>query len=367
MIKFFDLSRAVERQTAELTNAFQRVLNSNRYILGNEVLNFEKKFSEWSKSGWTVGCANGTDTIEIGLKSLGVNNENEVITTPLTAMPTLMGIIPATSKIKLVDVDRNTGLISPKLLPQAITEKTKVIIPVHLYGQVCEMDKIQNFSKNNNLFILEDCAQAHGATFNNKPAGSWGILSSWSFYPTKNLGAFGDAGALTGSGEELHSLIKAYRNYGQSSLYHHDFLGRNSRLDELQAALLQVRLELLDEEINNRRRIAALYQNELKNHIQIISGNNDTSITKSSFHIFAIIAPYDREKFQHNLKKSGIETLVHYPIPAHKQKAFLSLGYKPGDFPNAEFISENVLSLPIYPYLKDNEIECIIKSVKDNA
>jgi len=367
MVKFFDFSKVVEAQGPELNNAFLRVLNSHRYILGDEVSSFESQFSTWSKSTWTVGCANGTDTIEIGLKVLGVQDSDEVITTPLTAMPTLMGIIPTGASIKLVDIDVETGLISSSKIKNAVTKKTKAIVPVHLYGQVCDMEDIQQTCRENNILLLEDCAQAHGATHNNKHAGSWGALSSWSFYPTKNLGAFGDAGALTGFDQELWSKVKAYRNYGQSSLYKHDFLGRNSRMDELQAALLKVRLEVLDKEIANRRRIASIYWSELKSKISIVSGSKDNETSKSSYHIFAAVSPYEREKFREKLRDNGVETLVHYPIPAHKQTAFKNLGYGPGDFPNAEYLADNIVSLPIHPYLSEQDIEQVIRAVKNSV
>lgn len=367
MIKFFDFSRVVEKQGSDLCTAFSKVLDSHRYVLGEEVTRFEAAFASWSKAQWCIGCANGTDTIEIGLKVLEVGPEQEVITTPLTAMPTLMGIHPTGATIKLVDVDINTGLMSASAIENTISNKTKAIVPVHLYGQICDMDKIAALCAPYEIHILEDCAQAHGAIYKNKPAGSWGALSSWSFYPTKNLGAFGDGGGITGFSEQLLNKVKAYRNYGQSSLYNHEFLGRNSRLDELQAALLLVRMQLLDQEIANRRRTASIYQSELKNYIKILTDRNEDGTSLSSYHLFVALAPYDRHTFQQNMKQDRVETLVHYPIPAHQQKAFQYLGYQKGDFPNAEYLAERVISLPIHPYITDVEIEAVVSAVKNNV
>lgn len=365
-VPFLNLQKSIEAQKTELDSAWQRVRDSGYFVLGPEVKTFEKKFANKTKAAWSVGCANGTDTLELSLRALNIQPGDEVITTPLTAMPTLMGITAAGAIIKLVDVSPKTALLDVKKIEQAISAKTKAIVPVHLYGQICEMDLMSDLAKRNKLFLVEDCAQSFGAIYQNRPSGSWGDLSSWSFYPTKNLGALGDGGAVTGFNVDLENRIKSLRNYGQTELYHHDNYGRNSRLDELQAAFLSARLEFADKELEARLKIAKIYNDELSSRLQIITGAEDDikSGRISCYHLYVIKAPYNRVEFQEKLKVNGVGSLVHYPIPAHLQKAFLNLGYKMGDFPMAEDLCRTVLSLPLNPYMSDAEIEQVLNAVK---
>ncbi|MBN8536951.1 MAG: DegT/DnrJ/EryC1/StrS family aminotransferase [Deltaproteobacteria bacterium] len=363
-IPFLDLKKSVQGQRQKLNEAWDRVLDSGHFVLGKELTTFEEKFAKAISSEWSLGCANGTDTLEIGLKALNIGPGDEVITTPLTAMPTLMGISATGATIRLADVNAHDGLISTKEILKTISSKTKAIVPVHLYGQICDMEEITSIAKKNNIKILEDCAQSFGAKRNGKSSGSWGDLASWSFYPTKNLGALGDGGALSGNTAELKNLVSYLRNYGQSKTYHHDFIGRNSRLDELQAAILSERLDFSQSELKARLNIANFYLTELKNKIKIISSNLITDSTYSCYHLFVISCPYNRDLFQQNLKEQGVGSLVHYPIPAHKQKAFSFLKYSLDDFPNANSLSQTVLSLPLNPYMSELEMKRVSDAVK---
>lgn len=362
-IPFLDLKRVIQAQRELLDGAWNRVLDSGYLVLGNEVKNFESSFAKKVHANWTVGCANGTDSLELSLKALNIGPGDEVITTPLTAMPTLMGLAASGAKIVLADVEKTSGLIDSKSISDFITSKTKAIMPVHLYGQICDMDGIKSLAIKHSLKIIEDCAQSFGATKNDLPSGSWGELASWSFYPTKNLGALGDGGAISGNNTSIETKLRGLRNYGQSALYHHDFVGRNSRLDELQAAILVDRLKLADQELVVRKKIATQYSESLKGKISILSGPIDDPKNESCFHLFAIVAPYSREQFQNRMKENGVGTMVHYPIPAHKQKAFSNLEFNINLYPNANFLAEQVVSLPLNPYMKDWEIERVINAV----
>lgn len=362
-VPFLNFKKSIIKQKEILDRAWNRVLDSGHFILGQEVLNFEKKFSQYTHSSWALGCANGTDAIELALRALKIGRGDEVITTPLTAMPTLMGIAATGATIKLADVSLDSGLIDPLEIKKQINSKTKALVPVHLYGQICQMDEILKISSESQLKVIEDCAQSLGATWNNKSAGSWGDLASWSFYPTKNLGALGDAGAVTSNNHEYESLIKALRNYGQSKLYHHDYYGRNSRLDELQAAILSARLDIISDELKRRIEIGRVYTEAFKGKLKIITDPFRECAGSPCFHLFVIATPFARNEFQAKLKELGIGSLVHYPIPAHKQMAFKDLGYQPGDFKNSEWLADQVLSLPLHAYMEDSEVEMVINAV----
>lgn len=362
-VPFLNFKKSIIKQKEILDSAWNRVLESGHFILGPEVLNFEKKFSLYTKSLWSLGCANGTDAIELALRALKIGRGDEVITTPLTAMPTLMGIAATGATIKLADVNLDSGLIDPVEIKKQINSKTKALVPVHLYGQICQMSEILKISSQHKLKVVEDCAQSLGATLNNKSSGSWGDLAAWSFYPTKNLGALGDAGAVTSNYPEYESLVKALRNYGQSQLYHHDYYGRNSRLDELQAAILSARLDLISNELSRRVEIGRAYTESFKGKIKIITNPLREDSGSPCFHLFVIATPYARNEFQVKLKELGIGSLVHYPIPAHKQMAFKHLDYQPGDLKNSEWLADRVLSLPLHAYMEDSEVEMVINAV----
>ena len=366
-VPFLELSRITKAHEEAFLAAYRRVSERGHFVLGPEVEAFEKGFSKLSEQSWTVGVANGTDAIELALRALEIDSDHEVITTPLTAMPTLMAIRATGARIRLADVDRQSGLVTAAAIEAALSPRTKFLVPVHLYGQVCEMKPIMDLARIKNLQVVEDCAQAHGARYDGKAAGSWGALAAWSFYPTKNIGALGDAGAVTGHDVALHAKIVSLRNYGQRKTYDHAEYGRNSRLDELQAAFLSCRLESFTKELKKRREIGTRYRESFGGKVVILSGAQDRPGNECSYHLFAIVAPYEREKFREKLLEKGVQTLIHYPTPAHRQGAFADLGYRPGEFPNSEFLAENVLSLPLNPYMQESEIERVQQAVRESV
>ena len=363
-VPYLNLAQIYSHYKIEMNQAWKRVVSQGWFVLGPEVKVFEKAFAKKIESHWSVGVGNGTDAIEMALRALNIGPGDEVITTPLTAMPTLMAIALPGASIRLADVYQDSGLINPSNIEQAITPKTKAVIPVHLYGQICDMKEILRIVNKHRLYLVEDCAQAHGAIYNNHYAGYWGDFAAWSFYPTKNLGAFGDAGAISSRKKKGEKKIMELRNYGQKKTYEHISIGRNSRLDELQAAILSERLKKLSYEVAVRRKIAHRYQSELKGKVTIVSGFNESSTNKSSYHLFVIVAPYSRDLFRKRLLKEGVETLVHYPIPAHLQKAFKDFFYKKGAFPASEYLADRIVSLPLHPFLTETDIKFVIKSVK---
>lgn len=360
-IPFIDFSRYIAANRQAIMNAVGRVIDRGYFILGPELQEFEGLFASSVGADWAAGCANGTDAIELSLRALGVGLGDEVVTTPLTAMPTLMAIAATGAKINMVDVELASGLMDPDELRLVMSKNVKCIVPVHLYGQLCDMPKIARLAREFSAYLLEDCAQAFGTEGYGGRAGDWAELSSWSFYPTKNLGAFGDAGAITGRDPKLLGEIIKLRNYGQSSIYHHEEIGRNSRLDEIQAAILKLKLASISFEQMKRRELALFYRERLTGKVEIVSGAND--IKGCNYHLFVIRSPYQRMRFQAALLDSGVSTLVHYPTPAHLQPAFANLGYKRGDFGNAEKLSESVVSLPLHPFLTHEEAEYVVKKI----
>lgn len=364
-VPFLDLAQVYRAHKAVLDRAWQRVMERGWFVLGPEVEGFERQFASAVQAPWCVGVANGTDAIELGLRALGVGPGTEVVTTPLTAMPTLLGIAATGATIRLADVSRRSGLVDPAAMAAAVGPNTVALVPVHLYGQTCDMDAILEIAATHGLRVLEDCAQAHLATFAGRPAGSFGDLAAWSFYPTKNLGACGDAGAVTGSGEALRHAIRTLRNYGQRETYNHVLVGRNSRLDELQAAILTALLPTLAQSTERRRCIAHYYRDELRGSVEVVSGADDDGQRASCYHLFTVVSPdADRERFRARLQARGVGTLVHYPTPAHKQKAFAHLGYAPDSFPHSSFLADRVVSLPLHAHLSDREAEHVVHAVR---
>lgn len=353
MIPFNNFKLHYQLTKSIVDKAISRVMESGWYVLGKEVENFEKEFSEFINVNYCVGVASGTEAITLALMANDIGPDDEVITTNVTAFPTITGIVQASCKPVVVDVIESDGLIDYSKIEEQITEKTKAIIPVHLYGQSCDMDPIIEIAKKHNLVIIEDCAQATGATYKSKKCGSIGMCGTFSFYPTKNLGAFGDGGAITTNDKEVYLKLLSLRNYGQTKRYHHESEGINSRLDELQAAILRAKLPLLNEWNKRRSEIAAYYKAHLKN-VDFINENN---YGNSSHHLF-VIKVNDREKFMDYLKDNGIASLIHYPIPIHQQKAFKD--QKQESFSIAEKFTKQIVSLPLYPELSDKEIKEIV-------
>ena len=349
-----------KRLNMEIREAFDRVFTRSWYIEGMEDDTFEKAFANYCGTKYCVGVGNGLDALMLTLKALGVGEGDEVIIPSNTFIATALAVTYAGAKLVLVEPDIRTFNIDPAKIENAITEKTKVIMPVHLYGQTCDMDPIMEVAKKYNLKVVEDSAQAHGASYKGKKAGSFGDASGFSFYPGKNLGALGDAGAVTTSDPEIEKKVRALGNYGSDYKYHHIYQGNNSRLDEMQAAFLSAKLPLLDEMNADRRKIADRYLNEIQNEKIILPFVAEDCIPV--WHIFAVRCR-ERDKLETYLNQKEIGTNKHYPIPIHLQECYKDLCYQQGDYPIAEEISKTQLSLPMYYGMTDDEIQYVIDAV----
>lgn len=361
-IPFLDLNSNYVSISTEINTAIQRVLDSSWFILGKEVEVFEKTFADFCQARHCAGVANGLDALHIALRALDVGHGDEVIVPSNTFIATLLAVSYAGATPVLVEPRIQTYNINPDLIKSAITTRTRAIIPVHLYGQASEMNAIMEIAKKHNLYVIEDNAQAQGATHFNQKTGSFGHVNATSFYPGKNLGAYGDAGALTTNDSELFQKITSLRNYGSEKKYIHDVKGFNSRLDEIQAAILQVKLNHLSEWNARRIQIATLYIERLSSVGDIILpalADNCTSV----YHLF-VIRTSRRNALQAYLTEKGVGTMIHYPISPHLQNAYKDLGHKKDDFPIAEKIADTCLSLPIYPELSEVDISYICETIK---
>ena len=344
----------------ELRNAYERVLLHSWYIGGVEDEKFEADFSAYFGVSHCVGVGNGLDALMLSLKALGIGHGDEVILPANTFIATALAVTYTGATPVLVEPDCRTFNMDPEKLEQAITEKTKAIMPVHLYDQPCKMERIMEIADQHHLHVVEDCAQAHGAYYKGKKVGTFGIASGFSFYPGKNLGALGDAGAVICNNKELADRIRALGNYGSDRKYHHIYQGNNSRLDELQAAFLSAKLPLLDKMNSERKRIAARYLKEITNPEIVLPYVIDGA--DPVWHIFAVQSQ-KRDALEVFLNEKGIGTNKHYPIPVHLQKCYQDLGYKKGDFPIAERFSEEELSLPMFYGMTEEEIQYVIDAV----
>ena len=344
----------------ELIEAFNRVLNKSWYIKGEEDSSFENAFAEYCGCRYCIGVGNGLDALMLSLKALNIGVGDEVIVPSNTYIATALAVTYVGAKPVFVEPDINTYNIDPNLIEHSITAKTKVIIPVHLYGQPCEMDSIMTIAKQYGIKVVEDCAQAHGALYKGRKVGTFGDVSGFSFYPGKNLGALGDAGAIVTNDRIIADIIRAMGNYGSDYKYHHIYKGNNSRLDELQAAFLSVKLSYLEKINNERRRIAQKYQTYIVN-TKVIKPYVNPYCTPV-WHIYGIRCK-DRDLLANYLDDKGIVTGKHYPIPIHLQECYKELGFSKGDYPIAEEISATELSLPMYYGITDEEIEYVIDAV----
>jgi len=353
MILLNDFKKQYAQLKDEINSAISRVLDSGWYILGKEVESFEKEFANFIGVPYCVGVASGTEAIALSLMAMGIEKDDEVITTCFTAYPTITGIMQAGAIPVLVDVNLNDGLMDVNKIIGKISTKTRAILPVHLYGQSCDMDPILNLAKSHHLPVIEDCAQSSGATYKGRQTGSFGICSAFSFYPTKNLGALGDAGAVVTHDKKIYEKLVSLRNYGQSVRYYHDEAGMNSRMDEIQAAVLRVKLNHLSNWNDRRREIAALYTEGLPMFEKISENDYGSPI----YHLF-VLKSRERNRLLSYLQKNGIQALIHYPVPINRQKAFL--WQKEEIFPNTEELAATVISIPVYPELTNEEAENII-------
>lgn len=343
----------------EMTKAVNRVMKSEWYILGQELAGFEKEYASYCGTKYCLGVGNGLDALHIILCAYCIGEGDEVIVPANTFIATALAVSYTGATPVFVDVDEKTYDIDPQQIEEKISEKTKAIIAVHLYGCLADMEKINKIAAKNNLYVIEDAAQAHGATIHGRKAGGFGMAAGFSFYPGKNLGAMGDAGAITTNDEQIYSKAKALRNYGSDEKYHHIYKGFNSRLDELQATILRVKLRYLDEWTEKRREIAEFYLKNINNNklnLPVYAKNN------SVWHIFPILCDY-REDLQRYLQDKGIMTQIHYPIPVHLQQAYQDLGYRKGDFPVAEYLADTELSLPIWYGMTKEQMEEIVMAL----
>ncbi len=355
-----DLKRQYDIYADEYKKKAAEVLDSGWYILGNEVKEFEKEFAEYIGSEYCVGCASGLDALQIAFRVIGVGEGDEVIVCGNSYIACVMGITMNNGTPIFVEPDEYDNLDAKKI-EEKITDKTKAILAVHLYGQSCDMDMIMDIAKKHDLKVVEDCAQAHGTTWKGKKTGSIGDIGCWSFYPTKNLGGFGDGGALTTDNEAYANEFRVIRNYGSKKIhYENDIIGMNSRLDELQAGLLRVKLQHLDALNDERRRIAGRYDKQISNPLirplQTRPGSNNI------YHQYVVHAEH-RDELMNYLKENGIATIIHYPIPPHLQKAYEYLGYKKGDLPVTERYADEVLSLPMYNGMSEEEQSYVIEKL----
>lgn len=357
MIPFLNLKAPHEELRQEMRDALERVLNSGWYIHGTEVKQFESEFSSYCQSKYCVGVGNGLEALHLILRAFDIDEGDEVIVPANTYIATWLAVSYSGAKPIPVEPDWKTYNINPKLIESAVTERTKAIIAVHLYGQPADMDEINAIAKKYNLKVIEDAAQAHGAKYKGRKVGSLGDAAGFSFYPGKNLGAIGDGGAVTTNDESLADRIRVLSNYGSKIKYHNDVKGYNSRLDELQAAFLRAKLPVLDEWNKRRQAIADLYLSQLEIESLILPYVPDWA--EPVWHLF-VVRSEQRDTLQRQLSEVGIGTMIHYPIPPHLQPAYSELGYAPGAFPISETIHSEVLSLPMGPHLG---IECASKVV----
>ncbi len=346
----------------EMIEAFKSFYESNWYILGQRVQQFENEYAAFNNTNHAIGVSNGLDALHIALKTLEIGQGDEVIVPSNTYIATALAVSYTGAKPIFVEPNLHSYNLDYNKIEAAITKKTKAIMPVHLYGQACEMEPIEQIARKYNLFLVEDNAQSQGATYKGKKTGSWGDINGTSFYPGKNLGALGDAGAITTNNDLLAQKAKALRNYGSEKKYYNDMIGFNMRLDECQASFLSIKLKHLNTWTLQRNYIATLYNEALANVGDLILPATFKDATHV-YHLYVIRTKH-REALQAHLNKSLIGTMVHYPIPPHLQKAYEHLNYKKGDFPIAEELADTCLSLPIWPGMTDNEILFIVNSIK---
>jgi dTDP-4-amino-4,6-dideoxygalactose transaminase len=360
-IPFNTLKPGYEKYRDEYIKAATRVLDSGWYVLGNEVEMFEKEFSTWLGVNHCIGLNSGLDALILAVRALGIGPGDEVIVPANTYIATVLGVTENGATPAFVEPDQFHN-IDPCGIEKAITEKTKAIIIVHLYGQPCDMDRIMKIAKSHNIPVIEDCAQAHGATFKGKKIGTFGDIACFSFFPTKNLGAFGDAGAVTTNDPVLAEKIRIYRNYGSEKKYYNKVQGVNSRLDEIQAALLRVKLKYLDELTTERKEIANKYLNGITNPaVKLPKIIQDASHV---WHLF-VVQTEKRDQLAEHLRTLGISTQIHYPVPPHLAEAYAGLGFQRGSFPVTEKEADTILSLPFYNGMSEEEIKHVIKAVNE--
>ena len=377
MIPLCDVSTQHALLKQEIDQAVQDVVANGQYILGPQVRAFEREISDYCRCRYAVGVGNGTDALHLALRALRIGPGDEVITSPFTFIATTEAIGLVGAKPVFVDIDPHTLNIDPARIEQAITSRTQAILPVHLYGQPCEMDAIMDIAQRHGLFVVEDCAQALGATYRDRQVGTFGDAGCFSFFPSKNLGCIGDGGMVVTNREDIFQRVEMLRRHGGRIKYHHDELGLNSRLDELQAAILRVKLPHLDDWNQRRRQCAYHYNARLADQPAIdcpaelgaagpeVFPTASNRLLRAVYHQYTIRSN-DRDAISANLRQAGVSSAVYYPQPLHLQKVHAELNYAPGDFPVAEDAARKCLSLPIYPELLGELQESVLLALTQN-
>jgi dTDP-4-amino-4,6-dideoxygalactose transaminase len=362
MISFVDLKRQYQLIKDEIKLAIDQVLESTSFVGGPFVQSFEENFSSKTSAKYTVGTSSGTSALHLALMAIGIKKGDEVITVPNTFIATTEAITHAGGEIKFVDVNPQTYTMDYTKLKEAITDNTKAILPVHLYGQPCDIDEILEIAQEHNLKVVFDAAQAHLAKYKGRSIGEFGDAVCYSFYPGKNLGAYGDGGAVTTNNEELAQSIRMLANHGRTKKYEHEKEGYNYRLDALQAAVLDVKLKYLPRWTKQRQELAGMYNNALTN--LDITTPHVSDFNEHVYHLY-VIQLESRELIKDQLKEKGIMAGIHYPVSLHLQKAYADLGYDKGDFPVAEESSQRILSLPMFAELTSEEVGVIVNTLKE--
>jgi dTDP-4-amino-4,6-dideoxygalactose transaminase len=362
-IPFVSFTEVNKQIKPEIMPAFEQFFDQAWYVLGQKVSTFEKEYAAFNQVGHCIGISNGLDALHIALKALNIGPGDEVLVPSNTYIATALAVSYVGAIPVLIEPDIRTYNINPLKIEAAITPRTKAIMPVHLYGQACEMTAIKEIALKHNLYIIEDNAQAQGATYDSKITGSWGHINGTSFYPGKNLGALGDAGAITTNDGQLAQKAAVLRNYGSQKKYLNEVIGFNMRLDECQAAFLSIKLKYLPEWTRQRQHIAAQYQkalNGIGDLILPITADNATHV----YHLY-VVRTQQRDALQKHLSDKEIGTLIHYPVPLHLQDAYDSLGFKKGDFPIAEEIAATCLSLPLWPGMTAEDVVAVADAIKE--
>jgi dTDP-4-amino-4,6-dideoxygalactose transaminase len=363
MILMNDFKAEPEELVQKELAAVERVLRSGSYILGNEVKTFESSWAARCGAKHAVGVGNGMDAIEIGLRAAGIGGGDEVITTPMTAFATVLAIIRAGATPVLADIDPETALLDPDSVERCLSPHTRAVLLVHLYGQVRTMERWTTLCERADIHLLEDCAQSHAAAWQGKVAGTFGAWGAYSFYPTKNLGGVGDGGAIVTSSNEIADKARVLRNYGQSQRYHHPELGLNSRLDELQAALLSARLDWLDAFTKRRKEIARAYFSGIRNpliHTMAFPLESDSHV----YHLYVIRCD-ERDRLAAYFQERGVFCLIHYPIPVHHQKPCAGIKIDPRGLKHAELHAAQCLSIPCHPQMDDKDVSRVIEAINE--
>ena len=360
-IPFLSFAPANRQIKSDVLATFEEFFDSGWYVLGERVKQFETEYAAFNHVSHCIGVSNGLDALHLALKALGIGSGDEIIVPSNTYIATVLAVTYLGATPVFVEPDNNTYNINPQNIEAAITPRTKAIMPVHLYGQACDMTAIIHIAKKHRLYVVEDNAQSQGAAWNGKLTGSWGHINGTSFYPGKNLGALGDAGAVTTNNAELAQKAAVLRNYGSQKKYYNEVIGHNMRLDEVQAAFLSIKLRHLPEWTSQRQEIAGWY-NELLTGIPDLVLPYLAETATHVYHLYIIRHP-QRDALQKHLKEKGIGTLIHYPVPPHLQEAYAYLSFKKGDFPIAEEIADTCLSLPMWPGMKREEIEEVANAI----